>query len=125
MLLTNKKGEFLLLKRSEKYAGVGGMWDIPGGRITPGTTLIKNLAREIKEETGLTLGKEVTLLGAQDILRVPGRHVVRLTYEARAKGEVALSDEHVAFKWVSLEDLRRTRGLDAYLRALLKKWQTH
>lgn len=121
-LLKNSRGEFLLLKRSKTYAGIGGRWDVPGGRITPGKTLMNNLAREIKEETGLTFTGKPKLLGAQDILRVPGRHVVRLTYAIeRVKGNIKLSEEHTDFKWVSSQELKNIKGLDAYIKILLRK----
>src|SRR3989344_8931904 len=81
ILLKNKDGKYLLLRRSlKKYPEIQGRWDIVGGRINPGSTLLENLKREVKEETGLTLTGTPRLLAAQDILRNNGRHVVRLTY---------------------------------------------
>jgi len=80
-LLKNKEGKYLLLRRSpEKYRELGGTWDIVGGRIDPGSMLIENLKREIKEETSLDLQEEPKLVAAQDILRNSNTHVVRLTY---------------------------------------------
>ena len=49
VLLRNKKGEFLILKRSsEKYKLVKDGWDIPGGRIEPDTGLVDNLKDVLK-----------------------------------------------------------------------------
>jgi len=43
-LLRNKEGKYLLIRRSsEKYPEVGAKWDIVGGRINPGETLLENL----------------------------------------------------------------------------------
>lgn len=121
ILLRNKDGEFLILHRSPKYSEVKGMWDIPGGRITPGTPLIENLKREIREEIKLELTGEPKLVFAQDILRIPGRHVVRLTYTGNIDGEPSLDHEHDEFKWLSLEDLRNLEDLDIYLKEALKE----
>ncbi len=121
VLLKNKEGKYLLMRRStEKYPEMGIRWDIPGGRIDAGTTLMENLAREVKEETGFALSGTPKLVAAQDILRVEGRHVVRLTYIGEAEGEPILSDEHDQFAWVTLDQVRENPGLDRYLLELLK-----
>lgn len=119
-LLKNKEGKFLLLQRSEeKYKGAGGMWDIPGGRIDPGTPLLENLKREIQEEAGLKLTREPQLIAAQDILRVPGKHVVRLTYIGSIDGQPTLSEEHTEFQWVTLKQLKELKNLDPYVKELI------
>ena len=123
VLLKNREGKFLLLQKSlEKYPEMGDdRWDMVGGRINPGTSLIENLRREIKEETGLDLGAVPRLIAAQDILRVPGRHVVRLTYVATIDGEPTLDEDHDAYKWLTLDELRaHPEGtIDRYLKELL------
>src|SRR3990167_3710684 len=90
-LIKNPEGKYLVLKRNpEKYPEIEDLWDIPGGRIDPGIPLLENLSREIKEETSLELMGEPKLLAAQDILRIEGRHVIRLTYAAEATGQVQI-----------------------------------
>lgn len=122
VLLQNSEGKFLLVKRSsDKYPEVGARWDIAGGRINPGQTLMENLKREVMEETKLYMTEEPKLVAAQDILRVPGRHVVRLTYIGRADGTPRLDDDHTEFGWFSLEEIRKLDTLDIYFRELLKK----
>lgn len=121
-LLQNKEGKYLLLKRSpDKYPEAGGIWDIVGGRIDPGSTLLENLKREIKEETGLVLNDEPKLIAAQDILRVPGRHIVRLTYTAYIDGEPKLDADHTEFKWFTASELKNLENLDGYFKELLDK----
>jgi ADP-ribose pyrophosphatase YjhB (NUDIX family) len=94
VLLRNSRGKYLLLRRSDKkYSDVRGRWDIVGGRIKPGIRLVENLTREVKEETGLKIFGEPELIAAQDILRTPGKHVVRLTYLAKVEGKVKLDME--------------------------------
>lgn len=115
-LLKNKEGKYLLLKRSkDKYKEVNNLWDIPGGRIDPGTPLIDNLKREILEETKLVLINNPQLVAAQDILR-PERHIVRLTYLGSIDGEPNLDQqEHVDYKWVTVGELKTIEGLDSYI----------
>lgn len=119
ILLKNKDGKYLILQRSEeKYPGVGAKWDIPGGRINPGFSLMENLKREVMEETGLEITGEPKLITAQDILKTD-KHVVRLTYLGFADGEVKLSDEHKEYKWLSLEDLKNLEPMDRYFKEVL------
>lgn len=121
VLLKNEAGKYLLLRRSvEKYPEAKGRWDIVGGRINPGQTLLENLAREVAEETGLKLTGTPKLIAAQDILRKPGYHVVRLTYLGRAAGEVKLDEtENDLFKWYDGDELLALDDLDMYFKELL------
>jgi 8-oxo-dGTP diphosphatase len=119
IFLKNKDGKYLVLLRSaEKYPGVGAKWDIPGGRIDAGTSLLGKLKREVTEETGLEITGEPRLITAQDILKTD-KHVVRLTYLGFADGEVKLSDEHSEYKWLLLEDVKNLEPMDRYFKEVL------
>ena len=122
VLLKNKENKFLLVRRNpKKYPEIGPKWDIVGGRINPGTPLLENLKREVTEETGLEISSEPMLKGAQDILRVPGRHIVRLTYTANADGTPKLDDESLEYKWFTFEEMNSMSetDLDMYVRELI------
>lgn len=118
VLLKNKEGEYLLMRRSEYEKRGAGKWDIAGGRIEAGTQLMENLAREVKEETGLTLEGEPKLLAAQDIIW-PDRHVVRITYIADVDGEPRLGPEHSEYKWFTYEEMKTFDKMDDYIKKLL------
>jgi len=123
-LLKNPEGKYLLVRRNpKKYPEVGPKWDIVGGRIEPGSTLIANLRREVMEEVKLKLEKEPKLVAAQDILRVPGRHVVRLTFTGEITGEPELDSDHNEFKWFSFSELKALpeSELDIFFKQLLDK----
>lgn len=121
ILLQNDEGRFLLLRRStEKYQNIKGTWDIPGGRINPGQTLLENLQREVREETNLEIVDEPKLVAAQDIIR-EDRHVVRLTYTGVASGEVQLDiSENVEYRWLTIEQIKAEPDLDIYLAEAVK-----
>ena len=122
VLLKNKEGKYLLVRRSsEKYPEVGATWDLVGGRIDAGTSLKENLAREVKEEIGLTLKKEPRIVAAQDILKVPGRHVVRLTYLGEIEGEPTLNEENTDFRWFTAKELALQDKLDVFLKEVLEQ----
>lgn len=124
-LLKNKEGKYLLARRSlKKYPEApGAIWDIIGGRIEVGTPLLENLRREIMEETSLELKGEVKLIGAQDILRVPGRHVVRLTYLGEIDGEPKINEENTEWRWFTIEEMKKLNPdeLAQYFKELLYK----
>lgn len=121
ILLKNKKGKYLLLRRSlKKYPEIQGRWDLVGGRINPGSTLLENLKREIKEEAGLKVIGEPKLIAAQDIIS-QDRHVVRLTYFGETAGQVKLDiEENDRYKWYSFEEIKNLENLDIYFKKLLK-----
>lgn len=122
VLLKNPEGKFLLLRRNpKKYPEVGPKWDIVGGRIDPGSSLLENLKREIKEETGLDLTVEPKLIAAQDILSVPGKHVVRLTYVGEIDGEPKIDEDHLEAKWFTAEEIKKLEPIDSYFKELLEK----
>lgn len=123
ILLKNKDGKYLVLLRSaKKYPEMGAKWGIPGGRINPGSSLIENLKREVMEETGLEIVGEPKLITAQDILKIAGRHIVRLTYVGLADGDVKLSDEHIEYQWLSLEEIAKIEPLDRYFQEVLTRF---
>lgn len=124
-LIKNTDGLYLILRRQKPYQGEDFLrWDIPGGRINPGETLKQALAREIQEETGLTLSSDLRILYAQDILRLEGIHVVRLTFECQVEsGDIKLDSHdqdsgHDQYQWLSLADIKNLPH-DKYLDPVL------
>ncbi len=124
ILLKNESGKYLLIRRNpKKYPEVGLKWDIVGGRINPGTDLLTNLKREVKEETGLILKTKIILVAAQDILRVPDKHIVRITYQGMISGVTNIDEESLEYKWFTKAEILKLRSkeLDIYFIELLKK----
>lgn len=121
VFLRNGENKILLLKRSEeKYGKTQGSWDIVGGRIDPGTSLLENLKREVREETGLEITSVPALIGAQDIIPNDERHIVRLTYTASTRGEPVLDlQENTEYKWVDVSELKHLEDVDVYAKGLI------
>ncbi len=122
VFLKNKDGLYLLLKRSSlKYPNIERFWDIPGGRIFPGTTLVENLKREVFEETKLKVLSEPRLIDAQDIIRLPEKHIVRLTFVSNTEGEPVLDEEHTEYRWITLGEMKQMEKLDEFTQEVLEK----
>lgn len=113
----------MIRRNPKKYPEVGPRWDIVGGRINPGSPLMENLEREVREETKLSITGTPVLVAAQDILRIKGRHVVRLTYTGTTEGEPKIDEESLEYKWFTEDEIRalNVEELDIYFRELLDK----
>jgi len=99
---------------------VKGSWDIVGGRINPGLSLVTNLKREVFEETQLTFIDE-KLIHAQDIL-LEEKHVVRLTYVAQVNNEENLvldTSENINYRWLTLNEIGTQEDLDIYVKEII------
>jgi 8-oxo-dGTP pyrophosphatase MutT (NUDIX family) len=56
--LIKRRGSYLFIKRSSKLDYSPGLWDLPGGKLAVGEDINETLAREVKEETNLTVKPE-------------------------------------------------------------------
>ena len=107
----------LIVQRAQ--APSRGVYTLPGGVVEAGETLVEAVAREVLEETGLTVVPH-TLLGHREVIlrdaegRVE-RHFVILPFAARyTGGEPVVNDELVGSHWFEpseLERLQTTEGL--------------
>lgn len=122
IFLKNKSGKYLLLRRSPvRYPNIANFWDIAGGRINPGTTLLENLRREVKEETKLKISGIPKLMYVQDIIRGKEKHIVRLTFTGSTSGQPILDGDHTDFKWLTLGEMLHVKRLDEFTREVIKR----
>ncbi len=94
----------LLLRRpAEDF--MGGIYELPSGKVDPGETLDGALAREVAEETGLTVDRIGAYLGAFDYLSGSGRPSRQFTFAVTvaAPGPIKLT-EHDEYRWHPLDD---------------------
>ncbi|WP_151735492.1 NUDIX hydrolase [Paenibacillus tengchongensis] len=100
------QGRVLLVQRTQADAVGAGTWECAGGKIEFGEGLEDALAREIKEETGLTVAVG-DLLYATSFLTDQARQLVLLTYLCRSGGDkVQLSEEHSQYLWCTRNELQ-------------------
>lgn len=97
-------GRVLLLRRPVEDF-MGGIYELPSGKVDPGEPLDVTLVREVAEETGLTVERLGAYLGAFDYLSGSGRPSRQFTFvvTVTANGPVTLT-EHDEYRWHPLDD---------------------
>ena len=109
VLLCNNEGKLLLLERHHRTKGK--CWDLPGGRLQRGETVMETLLREVEEETGLKC-----LDGASPFdmlltnIRIPTSDgevgLILSIYRCNISSSFIpqLSTEHTGFDWFSFSE---------------------
>ncbi|MEU7144717.1 NUDIX domain-containing protein [Nocardia sp. NPDC046473] len=97
-------GKVLLLQRPADDF-MGGIWELPSGKVDPGETLDQALVREVKEETGLDIAGVRKYLGEFDYQSGSGKksRQFNFTVDVVDPEPVELT-EHDAYTWTSLAE---------------------
>lgn len=97
-------GNILLLKRPEDDF-MGGIFELPSGKVEAGESLDAALNREVKEETGLDLARITGYLGSFDYTSGSGKksRQFNFTVEVTVPELITLS-EHDAYQWTPLTE---------------------
>lgn len=102
-VVTADDGRVLLVRRGAA-ATAAGRWSLPGGFVDVGEHPGTALAREVAEETGLSV-TSVRLLRADLDRTDPAKAVVALTYAVTAAGTPAPADDADAVGWFAADAL--------------------
>lgn len=124
-----KRGDkYLLSRRASDDPQAGGLWALPGGKLDleMGDGIVETgLAREIKEETDLTIADKITFLTSQGFTRASGHHVVSLVFLTKYKsGEAKPLEDQEEVQWLTLGEVEKLINNDkrlSYLKAGLKE----
>jgi ADP-ribose pyrophosphatase YjhB (NUDIX family) len=106
-----RRGDIVLLVRRGK-APMEDVWAFPGGLVEFGESLAAAAAREVLEETGVTVAIGPAIDRAEIVLRdaagAPTRHYVLIVFEGLWQaGEPVAGDDAAEARWVAAGDLHR------------------
>jgi 8-oxo-dGTP diphosphatase len=122
-----RDGKILVVRRAR--APAHGLYTLPGGVVEVGETLMEAVAREVREETSMTV-EPVALAGfreavARDSQDRVERHFVILCFAARWRaGEPVLNEELDEARWIDpaeLAGLKTTPGLAEIVAAAFER----
>ena len=110
-VIFDRRGRLLLQQRSD-----GGQWGLPGGSVEIGESVREAVAREVREETGLTVAAR-RLVGvysapALQLVRYPDGnvwHYVSVSFKCAVRsGSLQTCDETLALEYFPLRRLPPT-----------------
>jgi 8-oxo-dGTP diphosphatase len=104
-VITNTKGQVLIVREAKTYKdGVKiGVYGMPGGRLEPGEAFLDGLAREVREETGLTVAAGQPLLVGEwcPVIRGVPHQIIAIFIACQSQSTaVQLSDDHDDYMWI-------------------------
>ena len=107
-----KTNKVLLLQRNDG----NNVWEIPGGKRENNEDIVDALKREVKEETGLTINKYKIVYVSPIFENHPFlKPFLNIGYLCLVdNSDVVISDEHIDYKWVSVEELVNYLDNDIY-----------
>lgn len=121
--ILNEQGELLVERRAKEPAK--GTLDLPGGFVDAGETAEEGIAREIKEETGLTVESVKYMFSLPNIYRYSDLDIhtldlfFRCTIGYNQTPEAA--DDAAECQWIPLKDIHTEQfGLRSIRQALYK-----
>jgi 8-oxo-dGTP pyrophosphatase MutT (NUDIX family) len=122
-LFVERAGQILVLKRAG--GAMTGGWYLPGGAVDPGETVEEGARRELLEEAGLVPTSPLVCVAVAH-MHVYGADSLQVLYACDcAEGDVVISHEHSAARWIDATAYRDRYFNDAVLAQFEAQPQVH
>jgi 8-oxo-dGTP diphosphatase len=112
--------EVLLLQR---HGGdfMGGVFEIPSGKVEEGESLEDALYREVKEESGIRVKDVKKLLSPLEYVSQSGKKTRQINFLVIPETPINLviSEEHSWFLWIPLKEIQGSPLIDDAMRKIL------
>jgi NAD+ diphosphatase len=115
IIVAIERGDRLLMARSRRFTT--GMYSVLAGFVEPGESLEETVAREVKEEVGISL-KDIKYFGSQPW---PFPHSLMIGFTATyASGEIVMDDSEIEDAgWFTVDSLPPLPGKISIARKLI------
>ena len=115
----------LLLKRPEDDF-MGGIYELPSGRVEKYESLDMALCREVEEETGLRVKEIEKYLGHFDYESGSGKLTRQFNFAVKVEESVEIRlQEHDDYAWVDQNQLNRYQVTDSVKNVLYWFWEDY
>lgn len=115
--------KFLTLQRASNSKTRPFDWDFAGGNVDPNENHLEALDREVFEETGIKVHK-FEIIDVQSFI-INSIYGLYLDYIGIAKStKVLLSNEHIDYKWLNLNELNKITKTE-FILSMAHKAHTH
>jgi 8-oxo-dGTP diphosphatase len=120
--VVSKDSRILLLRRPQEEF-MGGIYELPSGKVEDGESLDSALYREVMEETGLTITRIINYIGYFDYMSGSGRKTRQFNFKVDvAEFDKIKLQEHDEYAWVAETEFRNYPITDS-LREILARLQ--
>jgi 8-oxo-dGTP diphosphatase len=108
-----------------KYAYISEKWEFPGGKMEAEETEEQTIIREIREELDMQIAVKTKLLTVEHTY--PDFHLTMHTYLCETEQSKPKLTEHLAFRWLSMDELEVLdwAGADVPIVEVLKQSVIH
>jgi 8-oxo-dGTP diphosphatase len=122
-IILNPEGHFLVLERVSTDF-MGGIEELPSGKVEYGENLGTALTREVKEETNLQINDIICYLWYFDYLSGSGKNTRQFNFIVKVDSYSVIidSNEHISNRWICFDDIEQSK-LTSNIVDSLKKYQ--
>ena len=117
-IVENSEGKILMALRGTYPANI---WVLPGGGVDFGEKASEAFAREIKEETGVTIEDPEFVTMFELVKPDKGLHRVIFFHRAKTNDtELRANDDAAELKWMTVDEIKATANIGEVVIPVLK-----
>ena len=124
-----KDGRLLAIQRGLDEGHLPGYWSVPGGKVDIETDvwhiLEESVSREVMEETGVVIGKEMRLFANNSFTRTDGEPMIAMNFLCEyVSGDPQPLDGTADVRWVTEDELSALKIEENTLRQMKLAFST-